>query len=132
MEKTTWKDKKKLIKILFGMITLSLSLLRNNIGTFQIELEAQECLIISGWDENSQEVLFTISLLFGIERIFAKSFIQMAHLMVMAPSISMIIALLFTLIIVEIQKMPYKKSFSISLITNGPAISGKILTTFVI
>lgn len=114
------------------MITLSLSLLRNNIGTFQIELEAQGCLIISGWDENSLEVLFTISLLFGIERIYAKSFIQMAHHMVMAPSISMIIALLFTRIIVEMQKMPYKKCFSISLITNGPAISGKILTTFVI
>jgi TM2 domain-containing membrane protein YozV len=132
MEKTIWKDKKKLIKILFGMMTLSLSLLRNNIGTFQIELEAQECLITSGWDENSLEVLFTISLLFGIERIYAKNFIQMAHLTVMVPSISMIIALLFTQIIMEIQKMPYKKCFSIFLITNGPAISGKILTTFVI
>lgn len=132
MEKTIWEDKKKLTKILFGMITLSLSLSRNNIGTFQIELEAQECLTTSGWGENSLEVLFTISLLFGIERIYAKSYIQMAHLMVMAPSTSMIIALLFTQIIGEIQKMPYKKSFSISLIINGPAISGKTLTTFVI
>ena len=132
MEKTIWEDKKKSTRILSGMITLSLSLLRNNIGTFQIELEAQECLTTSGWGENSLEVSFTISLLFGIERICAKSYIPMAHLMVMAPSTSMIIALLFTQIIMEIQKMPYKKSFSISLITNGPAISGKTLTTFVI
>ena len=92
MEIMTQVDKKELTKTLTSMKASLNSSPRNNTGISPIELKDLDCLIISGWVDNLEDLLFTISLLFGIERNTAKNYILMDLLTETVQHCSMITA----------------------------------------
>ena len=92
MEITIQVDKKELTKTLTSMRALLNSSLRNSTGISPTELRDLDCLIISGWVDNLEDLLFTISLLFGIEKNIAKKYILMGLLTETVQHCSMITA----------------------------------------